>query len=181
MGKAYKNSDCTMIALMHCSSPLLTLIDRSCDVTYMTMHMLGHSNDVTNCSSVCKWVLAELFCVWKLEIQPVIDLCKSPVSEEASASYHKCILGAIVYPESYCALIGVSHQTGSLWTHLEYELVDANRVCPGIHKVRVGVWLPLGWVQENFLHITSWSDLYCYDHSFVGNLNSYTFHAKSKK
>jgi len=91
MGKAYKNSDCTMIALMDwlkriiivkkltlvidfsallssCWSPLLTLIDRSCDVTYVTMHMLGHNNDVTDCSSVCKWVLAELFCVWKLEI-----------------------------------------------------------------------------------------------------------------
>ena len=29
-------------------------------------------------------------------------------------------------------------QRASLWTSLEYELVDANRVCPGIHNVRVG-------------------------------------------
>jgi len=53
----------------------------------------------------------------------------------------------------YCVLIGTSHKlpptyitqaatyihyTSSLGTRLEYELVDAHRVCPGIHKVRVG-------------------------------------------
>jgi len=43
-----------------------------------------------------------------------------------------------VYREGYCcALIGTHHYTGSL-TRPEYELVDANRVCSGIHKVRVG-------------------------------------------
>ena len=41
-------------------------------------------------------------------------------------------------------LIGTSHKTstyncmGSLWTRLEYKLVDGNRVWPGIHRVRVG-------------------------------------------
>ena len=43
---------------------------------------------------------------------------------------------------SYCALIGTSHRVPPNYTglgmRLEYELVDANRVCPGIHKVRVG-------------------------------------------
>ena len=48
------------------------------------------------------------------------------------------ILRATVYPEGYCALIGTHHYTGSLWTRPDYELVDANRVCSGIHKVRVG-------------------------------------------
>jgi len=42
-----------------------------------------------------------------------------------------------VCPESYCALIGTGHRTDRLGTRLEYELVDANRVCPGVHKVRV--------------------------------------------
>jgi len=43
-----------------------------------------------------------------------------------------------VYREGYCcALIGTHTYTGSL-TRPEYELVDANRVCSGIHKVRVG-------------------------------------------
>ena len=42
-----------------------------------------------------------------------------------------------------CALFGMSHHltaydyTGSLWTRLEHKLVDGNRVCPGIHMVRV--------------------------------------------
>ena len=41
-----------------------------------------------------------------------------------------------------CALIGMSHKlaaysyTGSLWTRLEYKLVDGNRVYPGV-RVRV--------------------------------------------
>jgi len=60
----------------------------------------------------------------------IIDLAIDLPGEGASVSW--------LYPESYCALIGMSHSTGSLWTSLEYELVDGNRVCPGIHKVRVG-------------------------------------------
>ena len=35
-----------------------------------------------------------------------------------------------------CALMAVYNDTVSLWMRLEYELVDGNRVCPGIHKVR---------------------------------------------
>ena len=45
-----------------------------------------------------------------------------------------------MYPVSYCAL---SHKLlPALYrqplNEAEYELVDANRVCPGIHKVRGG-------------------------------------------
>jgi len=63
----------------------------------------------------------------------IIDQAIDLPSEEVSVSY----------PVSYCALIGASpeqhclHYKGSLWTRLEYELVDAKRVCPGIHKIRV--------------------------------------------
>jgi len=56
----------------------------------------------------------ELFFVCNLEKQPVIDLCKSPMSEKAIVSYTDCILLATVCHESYCALIGMSHYTGSL-------------------------------------------------------------------
>ena len=65
------------------------------------------------------------------------NLCMYPL-------IYVCILWATVYPVSYCVLIGRSHKlpptsyTGSLWTRLEYKLVDANRVCLGIHKFRVG-------------------------------------------
>jgi len=64
----------------------------------------------------------------------IIDLAIDLPSEGASG------ILSWVYPvsESYCALIGTSYCTGRLWTRLEHELVDANRVCPGIHKVRVG-------------------------------------------
>ena len=70
----------------------------------------------------------------------IINLAIDLPSEEASIFSPECILWATVYLESYCAIIGMSHCTGRLWKRLEYErkLVDANRACPGIHKVSVG-------------------------------------------
>ena len=58
---------------------------------------VGHNNDVAKCYTVCDEHEAELFSVCNLEIQPVIDLCKSPVSEEAIVSYTECSLRATVH------------------------------------------------------------------------------------
>jgi len=38
--------------------------------------------------------------------------------------------------ETSCKLATYNY-TGSLWARHEYELVDGNRVCPGIHRVRL--------------------------------------------
>ena len=47
---------------------------------------------------------------------------------------------SVVRPERIlCINWNTIHYTGSLWMRHEYELVDANRVCPGIQKVRVGL------------------------------------------
>ena len=62
----------------------------------------------------------------------IINLAIDLASEEASVSYPEFIMRATVYPMSSCALLERAtscrlHYTGSLWTRLEYELVDANR------------------------------------------------------
>ena len=100
-GKAYEDSDCTIeIVVMHwlkrtiivqklslvvefwalLSSRWLPLLIGSCDVTYVAMHALGHNNDAANAIVHVNECMAQLFSVWKLQIQPVTNLRKSPVS-----------------------------------------------------------------------------------------------------
>ena len=52
-------------------------------------------------------------------------------------------------------VIGSSHCTGRLWTRLEYKLVNANRVCPGMSEKDLlpGVRLPLVNIWENLAGI----------------------------
>jgi len=58
----------------------------SCDITYVAMRALGHNSDADKRYTVCERARC-WFSPRKLQIQPVIDLCKSPVTEPASVSW----------------------------------------------------------------------------------------------
>ena len=78
-----------------------------------------------------------------------------------------------------CVLIGTSHKLVAynytiglaLWTTLEYELVDANGVCPGIQKVRVepaarsavATWILMRptWCSSLSVYIYMYAVIYC--------------------
>ena len=147
------------VLLSSCWSPLL--VDCSCDVIYVAMHVWATTMMWPNAIPCVNEHVDELFFVCNLEKQPVIDLCRSPMSEKAIVSYTECILLATVCHESYCALIGMSHYTGSLWTRHEYELVDdihMGQEC-SCHLYETQTKLMLTTKKKNFQGVaTFWQD-----------------------
>jgi len=55
------------------------IVNCSCDVTYMAMRVLATTMMQPNAIACGNERMAKLFSVKKLQIQPVTDLCKSPV------------------------------------------------------------------------------------------------------
>ena len=119
-------------------SPLLSwsplLINRSCDITYVTIHVLATTMMQPNTIVCVNERVAILFSVWKLQIQPVTDLCKSPVSywwptASCCSSRESCELLKLHSFDKTCVcihLLNIINLSISLVKRLVYPILSAS-------------------------------------------------------
>ena len=110
-------------------SPLL--IDHSCEVMYVVMQYpyTGNNNDVAKHYTVCEWARGWTISVWKIQIWPVIDLCKSPAffyltsgnCTPGSRSYSDIEYRQPINTQSVSCCVGITSIAACFWHFCSHQ------------------------------------------------------------